>query len=429
MELINVTDGVRLAIAETAQFKTAVMSLSVSVPLDHSAALNALLIRLLARTTKQYPTTLEMNRALATLYGATISPVIEKQGETQVLRLLLSALDDRFTIDNESVCEQCIRLLCDCFFAPDVTPDGFKKENIALEKRLLIEKIDAERDDKILYARQRLIEEMCKDEPYGLSKYGTKEEIEAIDGKMLFEQWKKLLLHAPLEFGFVGSTPKETLLPLLKERCVAFKKEGLLELHTEFLTESYGTKTLEETQKVNQGKLVIGCRAGMTYDMDNYAAIRLMTAIFGGGTFSKLFMNVREKMSLCYYCSARLISAKGIILIESGVETENAQKALAAIRAELDDVRAGNFTDEVIEQAKLSICDALRGVSDSNSAMLGWFGSFTAAERFYTPEQIADMIRSVSREEIILAANMVTEDTVFILKSEQEANMHADETH
>ena len=418
MEFFQIADGVRLAYSKTDKFKSAVMSLSVCAPLDEDAAANALLIRLLARTTARHPTTLEMNRALASLYGATISPVIEKQGETVVLRLVLSALDDRFTLDGESVCEQCIDLLCDCFFKPDVTPNGFKEENIALEKRLLIEQIEAERDEKRIYAKERLIEEMCKDEPYGKSRYGTKEQIEALDGKALLERWKVLLLHAPTEFAFVGSTPKEKLVPLLKARCAAFLKNEITELHTEFLTESYGSKTVTETQPVKQGKLVIGYRAGMTYDMDNYAAIRLMTSIFGGGTYSKLFMNVREKMSLCYYCGARLISSKGLILVESGVETENAEKALNAIRGELDAVRKGDFSDEVIEQAKLSLCDALKGVSDSNSAVLGWFGSFTAASKFYSPEEIAAMIREVSREEIVVAANMITEDTVFILKSE-----------
>lgn len=420
MEILKVADGIRLTFAQTNQFKTAVMSLSVSVPLSGNAAANALLIRLLARTTKKYPSTLQMNRALASLYGATITPIVEKQGESQVLRLLLSALDDRFTLNGESVCKECIRLLCDCFFSPDVTPEGFKEENIALEKRLLIERIDAERDEKRIYARERLIEEMCKDEVYGKSKYGTKEEIEALDGKTLLAQWKDLLLHAPMEFGFVGSTAKDELLSLLKERCAPYPKEKITELHTEFQTESYGSRTVTEAQPVNQGKLVIGFRAGMTFDMDNYAAIRLMTAIFGGGTFSKLFVNVREKMSLCYYCAARLISAKGLILVESGVETENAEKALAAIRAELDAVRRGDFTDEVIEQAKLSICDALRGVSDSNSGILGWFGSFTTASRFYTPQEIAEMIRNVSREEIVLAANLISEDTVYILQSENK---------
>ncbi|MBQ7118188.1 MAG: insulinase family protein, partial [Clostridia bacterium] len=173
-------------------------------------------------------------------------------------------------------------------------------------------------------------------------------------------------------------------------------------------------------QKVKQGKLVIGMRAGMTYDYDNYAAIKVMCAIFGSGTFSKLFMNVREKMSLCYYCSARLINNKGLIVVESGVETENALKALSAIRNELDEVRKGNFTDEVIENAKKSITDTLSSVDDSIMTIDHWMTSQCTSSPFRAPESFIDEINAVSREEIILAASMVTEDTVFILESEKE---------
>ena len=137
-------------------------------------------------------------------------------------------------------------------------------------------------------------------------------------------------------------------------------------------------------------------RAGMTYAMDNYAALKVMTAIFGAGTFSKLFMNVREKMSLCYYCSASLINSKGIIAVQSGVETENAQKALNAIRHELDEVRAGNFADETVEQAKMSICDRLYSVTDSAADTDAWLKTFFASGEFYTPEQTAKMIETVS---------------------------------
>ena len=242
-------------------------------------------------------------------------------------------------------------------------------------------------------------------------------ELDAIDGKQLLDCWKDLMLHAQVLVCFVGSTKPLVLMDTLKARLGAVEKTDLPELRTEFLTESYDTQTLTETQDVNQGKLVIGYRAGMTYDMDNYAAIRLMTAIFGGGTFSKLFQNVREKMSLCYYCSARLLRNKGLIVVESGIETENADKALEAIRHELDEVRAGNFTDETLAQAKRALADSLYSVTDSNMSTISWLEGFGISGTFYTPEQIAQMLETVSREEVILAANMITEDTVFMLKS------------
>ena len=238
----------------------------------------------------------------------------------------------------------------------------------------------------------------------------------------LFDLWKDLMLHAHMLVSYVGSTPPKALAELLKTRLGAIEKQDLPELRTEFLTESYGVQTVCETQDVKQGKLVIGYRAGMTYEMDNYPAIQLMTAIFGGGTYSKLFMNVREKMSLCYYCSASLVRHKGLILVQSGIEPENAEKALAAIRHELDDVRAGSFSDETLEQAKRALCDSFRSVTDSNYSTLLWLRQFGASAVFQTPEELAKAIEGVSREEVILAANLVSEDTVYILtESEKEA--------
>ena len=158
--------------------------------LDSKTSEKALLTYLLSRTTAEYPTMLSMNRALASLYGASITPIIEKTGEAQVLKLVLSALDDRFTLDSEKVCEKCIDLLCSCLFRPDVDENGFKEENTEREKRLLIEKIDSEKDEKRIYALNRMIEEMCCNEPYGKSKYGKKEKIEKLTGKEVFDVCK-----------------------------------------------------------------------------------------------------------------------------------------------------------------------------------------------------------------------------------------------
>ena len=417
MELKKISKGTFLAYHTADRFKTTELSLSLLAPLDERTTCRALLLQLLARTSKQYPTTFLMNRRLASLYGATITPVIHKHGEIQVLSLVLSCVDDRFALDRESICKAGIELLCDCLLLPDVGENGFQEENIAREKQLLRQKLDGEKDDKRVYALHRMTEEMCKDEPYRRNANGCREELDAIDGKQLFDCWKDLMLHAQVLVSFVGSTAPEVLTETLHARLGGVEKTDLPELRTEFLTESYGSHVIKETQDVNQGKLVIGYRAGMTYDMDNYAAIRLMTAIFGGGTFSKLFLNVREKMSLCYYCSARLLRNKGLIVVESGVETENADRALEAIRNELDEVRAGNFTDETLTQAKRALTDSLYSVTDSNMTTLSWLENFGVSGTFYTPQQIAQMLETVSREEVILAANMVSEDTVFILES------------
>ena len=422
MEIKKISEGVSFAFHKAERFKTSVVSVSLICPLTQQSSERALLCYLLSRTNKSYPDIISMNRKLASLYGAVISPKVQKIGEAQVLTLSLVMVDDRFSLDGRAVSEDGIRLLMDCIFSPDITPEGFREENVEREKRLLIEKIESEKDEKRIYALNRMTEEMCKDESYGIHKYGTKGRIAGLTGKEVFGEWKKILTTSPVQINAVGSFDADKIQSIISSYFdrLQREKDDIIEVRTEFLTESYGTKTLKEKQKVKQGKLVIGMRAGMTYDFDNYPAIRLMTAIFGGGTFSKLFMNVREKMSLCYYCAARLVASKGLITVESGVETENAEKALEAIRKELDEVRKGNFTDETVENAKKSLIDSFNSVEDSVLGIEAFMESQCLSGTFRTPAEYAELIGSVSREEIIIAANVVTEDTVFILESEEE---------
>ena len=423
MNIKKLCNGVRLCCHKTAQFKTSIVSLNIITPLDNKASEKALLLYLIARTNKNNPTLTDMNRKLASLYGAVITPSISKIGESQVLTLTLTCIDDRFALNSESILSEGVNLLLDCLFTPDITPEGFREENIEREKRLLCEKIDSINDDKIRYSYQKMISEMCCDENYGICELGEKEKINNITGKELFNTWKQLLLFGNIQINITGNFNELLIEDTILQRFETLerKKDDIVQARTEFITESYGSKTITEKQKVQQSKLVIGMRAGMTYDMDNYSAIKVMTAIFGSGTFSKLFMNVREKLSLCYYCSARLINSKGIIAVQSGVETENIEKALEAIRNELNQVRLGNFSDEDINAAKLSLRDTYSSVSDSVATIDSWCTMQCMSGEFLTPEDYINMIENVSREEIIVAANMVTEDTVFILESEKEA--------
>ncbi len=423
MERKTIAPGVNLCTHKTEQFKTSVVSLNIIAPLDKDATARALLIYLLSRTNKDYPEITLMNRRLASLYGASLSAGVRKIGEAQVLSLTLLCVDDRFSLDGDSVLKDGITLLLDCLFKPDITPDGFRRDNVEREKRLLTEKIESEKDDKRIYALSRMLSEMCCDEGYGIDRLGIAEDIPAITGASLLSCWKKLIFSSQIQLNVTGSFNEEEITSVIKDRFLPLSRraEDIAEVRTEFISEAYESRTVTETQSIKQGKLVIGMRAGMTFEDDNFPAIKLMTAIFGSGTFSKLFMNVREKMSLCYYCSARLIDSKGIITVESGVETENAYKALDAIRNELDAVRRGDFDDEALSNAKLSLIDSYNSFGDSVINTDLWATLQCNRAEFRTPEEYAGLIKNVSREEVIVAANMVTEDTVFILESEKEA--------
>lgn len=413
--------GVRLCCEKTNRFKTAVVSVSMAMPMSGGVAARAVLIHLLHRTNSKYPTVTALNRKLAQMYGARISPSVTKVGEAQILKLTLTAVDDRFSLHGESICKECIELLCDCIFKPVLENNCFREEDVEREKRLLIELIESERDDKRLYAMNRCEEEMCRDEAYGLSKYGTPEQVEALSARDVFEEWTKVLLNCCVQINMIGSAEPSLAADILKPIFSKIGRTDIVELKTEFITSAYESRTVEETQTLKQSKLVIGLRAGMTYDMDNLPAILVMNDIFGGGVYSKLFLNVREKQSLCYYCWSRLNRNKGIILIQCGVETENIDKAIGSIRSELDDMRAGRFDENVIEASKLSIRDTYMSAYDSPETLDRWYSNQLASGSLISPAELAEMTKDVSREEMILAANEITEDTVYVLKAAPSA--------
>lgn len=418
IKTISISKGVNLCVCRVSGFKTADMEISFAMPLrDGKNAARAVLINLLGKTSRDYPTVKAMGTYLSMLYGASVGAGVIKSGETQKIRLSLECIDDKFALGGESIVMKSLELLLDMIFKPNAENGSFPEENVEREKRLLIENLRSRKDDKIFYAADRMIEEMCCDEDFSIKKCGTEEEIEKLTGKDIFNAFTEILLHAPIQITVVGDFDENTVQELVREKFSKIERSEIKELHTEFLSESYSEKEIRETQQINQCKLVMGMRAGMTYDRDNYAAIKLMNDIFGAGVYSKLFTNVREKQSLCYYCSSRLDAGKGIIIIQSGVEKENINKAVESIKKEFEDIRKGKFDEETIKAAKMSLCDGLRSVYDTPADIEGWYSSQQTASTVISPEALIDAINAVTKEEIMTAAMFASFDTIFVLEN------------
>ena len=418
MKTEKICKGVTLCTFRTDDFKTAQASVNIAMPLDDGKnAARALLIYLISKTDREYPTIKAMTSKLAMLYGASVSASVVKSGESQVLRLVLECIDDKFALTDESVILDSLELMFDMLFSPNTDGKSFREDDVKREKRLMIERIKSMNDDKITYAANRLVEEMCKNEAYSIRKYGTEEEIAALTGEDISEALIDVLLHAPIQINVIGGFDEEKVKKLVSDKFSKLERGDITELRTQFLSEAYDEREIREKQDVNQCKLVIGMRAGMTYDRDNYAALKVMTDIFGSGTYSKLFMNVREKQSLCYYCSAKLDSGKGLILIQSGVEKENVDKAVKAIKHEFEAMVKGDFDEEVIKSSKLSICDGLAGALDTPDDIDTWYSLQQTASYVFSPDELSEMIKQVTKEEIMTAASFASFDTVYILEN------------
>ncbi|MCL2107688.1 MAG: insulinase family protein, partial [Oscillospiraceae bacterium] len=359
---------------------------------------------------------------LAELYGAQLSANVTKLGETQLLSIALSAMDDRFAFTDESIAGGCAELLLQLLFAPALDARGlFPAGTIELEKRLLLERLLAERGNKRAFALRRCEEIMCEREAYGLNALGEEEAIAALAPADATAAWKRLLREARMQIVLVADADGTRVKTALRESFVSITRAPVV-LGGEFIPAAEQSKFVREEQPVEQGKLILGLRAGVRDAQDRAAALRVMADLFGGGPYSKLFLQVREARSLCYYCRASFVRFKGILTVQCGVDTDKAFEARDAILEQLDLMRRGGFTDEELATAKRSMCDEIVSVADLPESLADWYTPAMLSGEHLLPEEVCARLNAVTRDDVIQAARGITLDTVYLLAAEQEGD-------
>lgn len=419
-EIFNISDNVDFVFIKDDRFKTVKMSIYMFMPLDKStASANAILPHILVRSCEKFPDFSKLNEHLENLYGAMIDSDVEKIGESQALSISATFLDDRYSLDNQRISEQVTKLLCEMLFHPKLINKKFCSDDINQEKRQLFEAIDAEYNDKKIYAKQQCIRAMCANEAFGVHPLGKKEQIQNLTAEDITAAWQNVLRHAYVKIIMIGNIDPTLAINTFKKAFASVEREQK-NIKTKFITEATGNiQRVTDTDKLNQSKLVLGLRAGMKNADDNLPSIRIMTALLGGTPHSKLFKNVREKLSLCYYCASQADRNKGIILIESGVKQENIKVAEKEILNQLNEIQKGHFTDEEITNTKLSLCNGFRTIADHLGALENFYILQTFSEKINTPEETVESLQKVTCEQIIETANKVTLDTVYTLTNKE----------
>ena len=418
----EIAKDIKLLCVNSEKFKTNVISVDFYVPInEHFAALNVL-ASLMGHTSKAYKTFTSFNAKVESLYGADFDIGIATAGEKVRIRLSIETPDDRFSLDENKISEDAVDFLIDVILNPNCENEKFDEENTAREIKFTLENIEAEKNDKRAYALSRLRQLMCANEPYGIDREKLEEDVRNLDSKKLFLAYKNLLETATIVITACGSLSEK----MLEEKFCEFAKKiphrNAAELSTIYISKADEIRYFTEEMDITQAKLVIGLRSGMTSSDDDYFPFRVMTDIFGGGPYSRLFLNVREKMSLCYYCGARLLRDKGIIFIQSGIEEENYEKALNEILNQLEIMKKGEFSDEDYTSSITALCDAFRGVGDSPAAVCAFYNSQAFDNELVSGKEFAEKISAVTKEQVTECAKRVTVDTVYLLKGEGGEN-------
>lgn len=416
----QIAPGAYFSSVRDGKFKNNRITAHMILPLRReNATQNALLPFLMRKGSADCPDFTALNRRLTGLYGATLEADVGKFRNSQVMELSIIGLDDRFALEREEVVRQCAQLLAGVLFRPHFVEGSFPAADVELEKNYLKNTIEGEINDKRSYAMLRALDTMNEGQPNALRKYGYIEDLDRITPAACREAYDRMIAGAQFEIFFTGSGDPAPAKEIFAEALASLVRRPVEIPAYEPQLTAGTVKEVTEEMVLSQSKLVLGFRLGRLETQAQQNAMRMMAAIFGGTPFSKLFLNVREKHSLCYYCAARYDRALSLMLVDSGLSAENKDQAVQEILRQLEEMKAGRFTDEELESTKMALATGLRSTTDSLGAMETWYMNQILRGCAVSPEEDWQALRRVTAEEIVEAAAGVTLDTVYLLKGKE----------
>ena len=416
---IQIKKGINLHIIQTNKFKTNLLAVFLSTPLKkETVTKNALIPAVLRRGSENMSSQDEISIALEEMYGATFDCGIDKIGDDQVLKFYLETINNEFLPENEDTMNDAINILLEVVLNPLIVNNEFNKEYIESEVKNLKQVIEGRKDSKATYAYERCIEEMYKNMPYSLYKYGDLNDLEKIDSKNLYEQYINLINNCKIDIFVSGNIEED-----IKEKIINNENiQKLNERNAVYIINNKDSRRKEqkeeqevsESMDINQGKLIIGLDVLDENDLDKYTAL-VYNAILGGIPTSKMFQNVREKNSLAYTASSSFIRQKANIFIKCGIDIENYEKALEIIREQLEDMKKGEFTDKNIQEAKTNIISTINFIPEEQDTELMYYFSQELSGYEMGYEEYIQKIDSISKEDIMDLANRIQINTIYFL--------------
>lgn len=421
MEVIKIKNGINLNLIKTDKFKTNLLSVFLTVPLnENTITKNALIPAILRRGSNNLKTQEEISKTLEEMYGASFDCGVDKIGDNQVLKFYLETINNSYTEEGENILIESINILLDLVFNPLVNNEKFDETYVENEKNNIKQIIEGRKDSKATYALERCIEEMYKNLPYALYKYGKLEDIEKINAENLYEQYKSMVNECKIDIFVSGDITEEIKNEIIKNENIAKLEDrnpNYIESNKENrIKQKKQEETISESMDVTQGKLILGLDLLKEQEDDKYTAL-IYNAILGGTPNSKMFQNVREKNSLAYTASTSYIRQKGNIFVKCGIEIDNYEKALKIIKEQIADMKKGEFTEEDIKQAKVNIVSTIKFIPEEQDTELLYYFSQELSGYQMNSEEYINKVNSITKEQIVELANRMQINTIYFLKN------------
>lgn len=419
IQTVTLSPGVTLRCFRDDRFKQGCLSLQLMRPLCHrEAALNALLPAVLLRGTQRYPDLQQITLRLDQLYGASTGALVRKVGDYQSTGIYFSFLQDRYALAGGDILASVVELLEQLLFYPVLQEGLLSQAFVQSEQRNLILAIQAQRNDKRQYAAAQLLQHMCSQDPTGIPRLGREEQVAAITARSLTDHYHHILRTSPVELFYVGPQEPEQLAALLSPLAVRLAQQPLqLPPQTPFRDPPGGEHT--QYLEVSQGKLCLGFVTPITLGSEEFAAMQVLNALFGGGMTSKLFTHLREKLSLCYDIGSGYRGSKGILSVSAGIDFDQLEPVKAQVLQLLEQCRQGQFTQQELENARQGLVTQLQSVHDSAGAIENYYATGLMSGLALSPEEYIQKLNAVTARQVSRAAGTLTLHTQYFLRGDR----------
>lgn len=412
----NICQGAEYTELIDKRFKTNYIYIHLLEPMERkNASANAIIPDILHDSNENYPTLTALSRKLSALYNASISCGVTRIGDYQAVSVMAGAIADKYTINGENISGEVVDILLDCLTKPRLENGIFPENDFRLKKQELLDDIDAEINDKRKFAVGRARENIFKDEPAGIPLNGYREDAEKLTAADVYARYTELLKNARIEVVFSGYGISDADKQKIFDRIKGLDRNVPSGYKTLPSAKKSDMVYVTERMDVNQSKMVMAFKT----DCASKHTMKMLSFVFGGTPFSMLFENVREKLSLCYYCPSSYNDKKQVLSIDCGIEHQNINAAREEIFRQLELLKNGEFSDELIANSKLLAKSSLKAVYDSPSSMANWFFAQSMEDKIYTPEEEAQLIDAVTKEDIVAAAKGLVPDTVYVLTGKE----------
>lgn len=415
LKTLEIGKNVKITLIPESKFKTNLISVYIQRKLDRNEVTkNALLPGILKSGCNKYKTLGQLTDREEELYGSYLHAGASKRGESQVLGFSILSVNEKYL--DEKILGQCIEFLNEIINNPLVIDGGFNEEYLNIEKEILKDSIMSIINDKGNYAMKRTNEIMFEGEPYSINGKGYIEDLDTIDRVGLYEHYKEVLKTSPIEIMIEGEFEESEVVELIKEK-FQFDRGNIIDIpKEEYYKEVDKVKEVKENMDIAQGKLVMGYRCNVDYlDEEKYYSLLLGSRILGGGADSKLFINVREKESLCYTIYSTIQKSKSTMMVCSGIEAQNYEKTVNLVKEQVQKLKDGDITESEISNAKIAFINSLNSLNDEIGRISDFYFSQSISKNKSDLDQIKNMINKSTKEDIVEAVKNIELDTIYFL--------------